>query len=299
MTPEAKLFTRPADPDSDTTLATNPVTLPIEVVYGGLIFVKVQINDRTMSFVFDTGAEATVLNASRLGDLGLTGLGTFATGAGGGDVVVSYVPHVTTKLGDAAVHDQIVAAIDLDDLEKPLRRPLDGIIGYDFISRFVFEIDYQHQVMRIFDRATYAHAGTGKAQPMTLEDSTPYIDALVETPKGDKLPGHFVLDTGCLCDVQLFTPFVDTHGLLMQLPDAKKQGFAAGAGGETQSLTAELPSLTIGDVVVPNPSVDLSRDGHGATADPESAGLIGSVTFGHFVLVLDYRREQFFLDPQP
>jgi len=247
--------------------------------------------------VFDTGAEATVLSSSRLPKLGLKGLGTFATGAGGGDVVVSFVPHVTTTVGGATVHDQIVAAIDLDDLEKPLRRPLDGILGYDFISRFVVEIDYTHQQMRLFDRATYTHAGAG--MPMTLEDSTPYIDALVETPKHEKLPGHFVLDTGCLCDVQLFTPFVDEHGLLAELPEAKKQGYAAGAGGETQSLSAELPSLRIGDVEVPNPSVDLSRDGSGATADPESAGLIGSGTFGHFVLVLDYERQRFFLDPVP
>ncbi len=49
--------------------------------------------------------------------------------------------------------------------------------------------------------------------------------------------------------------------------------------------------------MIAKPKADLSRDTTGATADPESAGLIGSVTFGHFVLVLDYKREQFFLDP--
>jgi hypothetical protein len=275
------------------------VTVPIEIVYGGLIFMKADINGTPMSFIFDTGAESTVLNSSRLDKLGVKGLGAFATGAGGGDVVMSYVPGVTTRVGDASVRDQIVAAINLDIIEAALGRPLDGILGYDFISRFAFEIDYRGGVMRLYDAASYVHRGGGTLQTMSLEDSTPYIHAVVDTPNGSKLPGHFVLDTGCLCDVQLFTPFVDEHGLLSQLPDAKQTGYGAGAGGETHSLTAELPALMIGDVVVDKPRVDLSRDGHGATADPESAGLIGSVTFGHYVLALDYARKQFALDPRP
>ncbi len=300
---DAKLFERPADRASDVTLAANPITIPIEIVYGGLIFMTVRINDTPMSFVFDTGAEATVLNSSRLAKLGLEGHGKFATGAGGGDVELTYSPGVTTKVGDAktgeaVVRDQIVAAVLLDALEAPLRRPLDGILGYDFISRFVVEIDYKNQRMRLYDRATYKHTGGGTAQPMTLEDSTPFIDASIEVPGTGHVSGRFVLDTGCLCDVQLFAPFVDRHGLLEAFPDAEQLGYSAGAGGETEAVSATIPSLTIGDRVITKPRADFSRDTKGAGADPESAGLIGSVALGRFVLVLDYKREQYFLDPQ-
>lgn len=297
-TPAPDAFTQPVGGASDATLANDPVTVPIEVVFGGLIFVKVSINDQPMSFVFDTGAEATVLNSSRVSKLGLQGVGTFATGAGGGDVVVSYVPGVTTKVGGAAVANQIVAAILLDDLETPLGRPIDGILGYDFISQFVIEIDYANQQMRLFDRAKYHHTGAGKPIPITLEDSTPYVDATVEVPQRGQLPGHFVVDTGCLCDVQLFTPFVDDNKLLEALPDAKQTGFSAGAGGATQEVSTTLPSVTIGGEVVKQVRADLNRDKTGATADPESAGLLGSLTFKRFVLVLDYRNKQVYLDPQ-
>lgn len=296
-TPPADAFARPADRQPDATLANDPVVVPIEVVFGGLIFVKVSINDQPMSFVLDTGAEATVLNSSRVSKLGLQGVGTFATGAGGGDVVVSYVPGVTTKVGGATVSNQIVAAILLDDLEKALMRPFDGILGYDFISRFVIEIDYANQQMRLFDRAKYHHTGAGKPIAVSLEDSTPYVDASVEVPKRGQLPGHFVVDTGCLCDVQLFTPFVDDNKLLEALPDAKQDGFSAGAGGATQEVSTKLPSVKIGDEVVKDVRADLNRDKTGATADPESAGLLGSLTFKRFLLVLDYKNKQVFLDP--
>jgi predicted aspartyl protease len=266
-------------------------------VFGGLIFVKVSINDVPMSFILDTGAESTVLNSSRLGKLGLQGLGTFATGAAGGDVVLSYVKGVTTTVGGAAINDQIIAAVLLDQLEGPLQRPLDGILGYDFISRFVVELDYKNQQMRLFDRGKYHHAGAGKSIPITLEDSTSYFDAAIDVPQQGALPGHFVLDTGCLCEVQLSTPFVDAHGLLSAFPEAKQAGFSAGAGGATHQLSATIPALRIGTEVIEKPRASFARDTHGSTANPEHAGLIGSLVFKRYVLVLDYEGEQVFLDP--
>ena len=190
-----------------------------------------------------------------------------------------------------------MAAVLLDQLEGPLQRPIDGILGYDFISRFVIELDYKNQQMKLYDRAKYHHTGAGKPIAITLEDSTPFLEAAVEIPKVGQLSGHFVLDTGCLCDVQLFAPFVDAHQLLNALPDAKQAGFSAGAGGTTQQMSTTIPALHVGDEVVKEPRVDLSRDTKGAGADPESAGLIGSITWKHFVLVLDYKGKQVFLDP--
>jgi predicted aspartyl protease len=291
------LFTKPPERAADFKLDSDPVSVPIEVMYGGLLFVKVAINDQPMSFIFDTGAEFTLLNSSRVSKLGLQAVGTFATGAGGGDVVVSFVPHVTTKVGGATVSDQIIGAVLLDQLEGPLGRPLDGILGYDFISRFVVEIDYIHQTLKLYNRATYKHAGPSKPIAITLEDSTPYFDAAIEVPTQGDVAGHFVLDTGCLCQVQLFTPFVDDHKLLTALPQAKQAGFSAGAGGATKELSTKIPALKLGDEVIKEAQADLSRDKEGATADPESAGLIGSLVFNRYVLVLDYKAKQIFLDP--
>jgi hypothetical protein len=296
-TPPPDAFVRPPDGAADMTLASSPVVVPIEVVYGGLVFVKVSINGTPMSFVLDTGAEATVLNSSRVATLGLSAIGAFATGAGGGDVELSFIQGVTTKVGDASVNDQIIVAVPLDHLEAPLQRPLDGILGYDFLSRFVIELDYTNQSMRIFDRATYHHTGAGKPMPVTLEDGTPFLDAAIELPDGKTISGHYVLDTGCLCDVQMFTPFVDKHGLLAAFPHAKAAGFSSGAGGVTHEVTATIPALHVGSEVIKDPRADFARDTEGASADPESAGLIGSLTWKRFVLVLDYKNQQVFLDP--
>jgi len=285
-------FTRPADRAPD---MTGTASVPIELVYGGLVYVQVAVNGTPMAFILDSGAESTVLNASRLAGLGLKATGTFAAGAGGGDVTVGYVPHVTYAVGDATLKDQIVSAIPLDSLEGPLGRKLDGILGYDFLSRFVVELDYKHEQLRLLDRATYHHA-SGTPVPITLEDSTPFVDATVELPGIQPLPGHFTLDTGCLCQVSLFAPFIDDHKLLAAVPDARAAGFSAGAGGETHQLSATITALRIGDRTIAKPVADFGRDTTGATADPESAGLIGAIVWREFVLVLDYKRKQVWLD---
>ncbi|MBV8760282.1 MAG: retropepsin-like domain-containing protein [Deltaproteobacteria bacterium] len=286
-------FTRPADRAPD---MTGTASVPFDLAFGGLVFVDVTVNGTPMAFVLDTGAESTVLNASRLGALGLTATGTFAAGAGGGDVTVGYVPHVTYAVGGAVIRDQIVSAINLDDLEKPLGRKLDGILGYDFLSRFVVELDYGRKQLRLRDRATYHHAG-GTPLPITLEDSTPYVDAQLELPKVAPLTGHFTLDTGCLCEVEISSPFTDEHELLVAVPNARNAGFSAGAGGETHQVSATITALTVGSHRIDKPVADFSRDKTGATADPESAGLIGSIVWRRFVLVLDYKRKQVWLDP--
>lgn len=286
-------FTRPADRAPD---MTGTAAVPFQLAFGGLVFVDVTVNGTPMAFILDSGAESTVLNASRLPALGLAATGTFAAGAGGGDVTVGYVPHVTYAVGDAVIHDQIVSAIPLDALEGPLGRKLDGILGYDFLSRFVVELDYKQKQLRLRDRATYHHAA-GTPVPITIEDSTPFVDAAVALPGIAAVPGHFTLDTGCLCEVELSSPFTDEHHLLAAVPDARNAGFSAGAGGETHQVTATITSLRIGTQTIDKPVADFARDTTGATADPESAGLIGAIVWKRYVLVLDYKRKQVWLDP--
>ena len=157
-------------------------------------------------------------------------------------------------------------------------------------------IDYVKQKMRLFDRSKYTRVGTSKPLPITLEDSTPYFDASIEVPGKGDVGGRFVLDTGCLCEVTLFTPFVDEHKLLTAFPHAKQSGFSAGAGGTTNSMTGKIPALKVGGWMIKEPHAEFARDKHGATADPETAGLIGSLVFKKFLLVLDYKHEQVFLD---
>jgi hypothetical protein len=167
------------------------------------------------------------------------------------------------------------------------------------LSRFVVELDWRHSRMKLYDRDHYKHTGAGEPIAITLGGSTPQADAAITVPGRAPIHGTFTIDTGCACAVQMSSPFVDANKLLEAVPEAKVTGMGAGAGGMTHDLTAEIPSLTLGKLVIAKPRAEFSRDTVGANADPETAGLIGSIVFRDFVLVLDYRHKQMWLDPLP
>ena len=287
-------FARPQDRATDVDMPRDTIELPFELAPGSLIVTTGTVAGTSLSMIVDSGAESTVLNSTRLDQLHLHATGRFGIGAGGGDTVAGYVPHVTFDLAGAKLRDLTVAAIDFTVLEAVFGRRIDGILGYDFLSRFVVEIDYAHDVMRLHDRSRYAHAG-GAAIPITLEGSTPWVDASIDVPGQAPIGGHFTIDTGCGCEVSLTTPFTDGNHLLDAFHPLP-QGISAGAGGVTRSLTGEIPALHVGALTIDRPTADFARDATGATADPESAGLIGAMIFRHYVLVLDYAGERMWLD---
>jgi hypothetical protein len=295
--PPPGAFDRPADRASDADFAGSAasVELPIVIGPGGIVSIAGRIAGHPVELIIDSGAEGSVLNAAHLGDLALAGKGVFAVGAGGGDTVASYVEHVTFELPGVTLRDQSVAAIDFGQLEDLTDHRIDGILGYDFLSRFVVELDYPRQRIRLHDPARYRHGDAG-AIPITLEGSTPWIDASISVPGRPPITGHFTVDTGCACHVAMTTPFTDTNHLLDAVHTAKL-GDYAGAGGMTETVSGEIPALHIGGVTIDRPLATFSRDHKGATADPDSAGLIGAEVFRRFVLVLDYARGRMWLDP--
>jgi hypothetical protein len=271
------------------------VELPIEVATGGIVLLAANVSGHRLSMIVDSGAEGSVLNSARLAELGLEGHGAFAIGAGGGDTVASYVQHVTFELPGVTVRDQTVAAIDFRPLEALFGQPIDGVLGYDFLSRFVVELDYPRRRIRLHDPARFQHAEAG-AIAISLESSTPWVDAAVTVPGRAPLPGHFTIDTGCTCQVSMTSPFTDANHLLDAVA-TDKVGEYAGAGGPTESVSGAITRLQIGSTAIDHPTADFARDKKGATADPDSAGLIGAEVLRKFVVVFDYGRGRMWLDP--
>jgi predicted aspartyl protease len=271
------------------------VELPIEIATGGIVLLAANVSGHRLSMIVDSGAESSVINAARLAGLGLDGRGAFALGASGGDTVASYIQHVTFELPGVTVRDQTVAAIDFRALETSFGQRIDGVLGYDFLSRFVVEIDYPHHKIRLHDPARYQHAEPG-AIAISLEGSTPWVDATITVQDRAPLTGHFTVDTGCTCQVSMTSPFTDANHLLdAVLTD--KIGEYAGAGGPTESVSGAIARLQIGDTSIDHPIADFARDTKGATADPDSAGLIGAQVLRKFVVVFDYARGRMWLDP--
>src|SRR5258708_12765152 len=108
-----------------------------------IVWVKGELKmAQSLWFIFDTGDSSSVVNARLAKELGLRVKGKEKGMATGGPIDADLIPGVSLSLPGVSVFNQTMASVPLDSLAPALGRAIGGIIGYDFIKRFVVEVDY-------------------------------------------------------------------------------------------------------------------------------------------------------------
>lgn len=298
---EDTAFAKPAEGAADFTFAkgSSATGIPIEMT-ANHIFLQVRINgSRPLWFLFDTGAEATVIAKSTLEELGLDSAGTVeARGNGEGSLDASFVKGVTLGVDGAEVKDQTVYAIPLEGIEPFEGRKIEGIVGYDFTSRFVVEIDYAAKRMNLFDPKTYAYKGAGQRLPIKLVGNVPFVEATILDPGKPALSGLFLVDTGSRSSLSINAPFVQAHDWLRELADRSIAApYGLGIGGETKATVGRVGAIRLGTYELEKPVTGFSFDKQGAKASSDTAGAIGGEILKRFDVVFDYSRAEMILTP--
>lgn len=280
--------------------APKPVSIPFELVTRHVV-VKVRINNsRPLSFVFDTGDKVAIVDLARAKELGLDLHGqVHVGGAGSGQLAGSQVRDANWTLpGLEGFSQPVVLALPFDRLASRFGHDFDGIIGGDFIKKFVVEIDYQARVLRLHDRDAFTYSGAGESIPIRFtSQGYPIVETEVTPIGGTPVKTACVLDIGSGSSLALHSPFVTQHRLL----DANLQTIraigAGGAGGQTVGRIGRVSELKIGKFKIPNPTVLFSQDKAGALANPSLGGNIGQQIASKFRVFLDYAHERIILEP--
>ena len=249
-------------------------------------------------FLFDTGASITVLDSAYAAQHGIAtvghqqGVGAGATGHASfatiGTLRVAAPDSDGVELADVKA-----AVIALGPFLAPyFWRDVAGVIGFDFIQRFVDEIDYDHRVLTLMDPKEFRYAGKGAAIPMTLAGATPVVAMKLD----GAAEGQFRLDVGSGATVDLHGPFVKAHGLL-EGSSPRLEITGAGFGGTFRSTVRRMGKLSIGPYAWDRPIVALSGATSGAFTSEDYAGNIGNQILQRFVCTLDYERRILYLEP--
>jgi hypothetical protein len=285
-----------------TPLGEKTLRLPFES-YHGLIFLTARVNgSEPLSFIFDTGASLTVINEARAAALGLTLRDNRRiTGGDGGEGTMNFAfaKGVAIDLGDARFAPDQVGVTSFALVEKFLGHPMDGVLGVDFISRYVVEIDYAGKTLTLYEPKAY-RAGradaTGETLPLRMINGYPCVSARLKLPGREALDLVFGIDTGDGGSMGLNSPLVTRRKLIESMPKVVP-GFAAGVSGESPVVAGRAESLTLGRVVILNPTVGFSQATKGALSWADFDGFLGSEIWRRFRVTFDYSRKEMRLEP--
>ena len=249
-------------------------------------------------FIFDTGASITVIDSAYAAKIGLERQGNLqsqgASAAGSASLGVLKTLKVEGEDGDGVeMKDQRIGILSVNPFLAPFFwRDCAGIIGYDFISRFVNEIDYDGKTLTLRDPATFQYSGGGTAIPMTLSGTIPVVPMKID----GKYEGQFRLDVGSSSTVDLHTPFVKQNDLKAQAGKSV-EATGGGFGGTFTSTVVRMKKLEVGPYSWSEPIISLSNATAGALASEDYAGNVGNHLLERFKVTLDYEKKIVYLEP--
>jgi len=262
------------------------------------IYVQATINGKgPLWFILDTGAGVTVLNADYAEALGLELQGRFeGRGAGEASTDVSVIKDASFTLPGIELMHQTIMAIPFTALEPYEGRRIDGVLGYDLISRFVMEIDYEHRLIHLYEPETYSYSGDGERFPIVLESNHPHLHVGLSVPGNPDLDAYLTIDTGARSALGLSSPFCNEHRLTAGITTISG-AYGAGVGGETRQLLGRIPVLKVGEYRLENVIAGFSQDTSGALASRDDDGLFGGDILRRFTAIFDYSRNEMILSP--
>jgi hypothetical protein len=285
---------RPAAP-------ADPVSIPFDPAARHVIVQVTVDGSRPLSFILDSGANVAIIRTDVAKELGLKLEGTVGVGgAGSGPPQTgSFVRQATWSLvGLPGFSQPVTLAVPMPELPTAMGRPIDGIIGGEFIKEFVVELDYQARVLKLHNAGAFRYEGSGESIPIEFANVIhPVLHARVTPVGGQSLEQRFVLDIGASGALTLHSPFVREQKLLESgLPTIRAIG-GAGAAGRVTGRMGRVQALQIGRFVLREPITMFAQDAGGAFANSALAGNIGAQVAMRFRTYLDYGRKRIILEP--
>lgn len=264
---------------------------------GNLVLLPVRVNDsQPLWFIFDTGADSTVIDAGLVKELRLTPAGKITGSGSGGDAEAVVLKELSFKLPNVEASHRTVAALPLDFLSAPLGRKISGILGNDITKEFVVEIDYAARTINLYEPQSYRYRGAGEIIPIIFEENLPFVRVRLAIEGRAKIAAKLELDTGSTGALLLNTPFVNKQQLLKSIPQTS-QIRIGGVGGTAQAFLGRIKNVSLGSFMLEDPVTRFSQSTRGDYATARYDGLLGGEILHRFRVVIDYSRRRMMLEP--
>jgi len=256
------------------------IEIPFSLVNDFIVINVLVDNVIPTRFIVDTGAENTVLLEKRMTDLlDIDYRKTY--NIRGSDLETLLTAYLATgidlRLADALLardRSMLVLAENYFNFERIIGQNIQGILGADFLMRFVVEINYRRGVLILHDPAKWSPSSRHKLIKSAFVRNRPYVQLPV------------TLNSSTVNDLDLPVQTIPTF-------------IANGLGGQLQGSVGRARSVGLAGkelegVVTYFQPIDTS----GASYLNEREGILGNRIMKRFNVVVDYLRREVWFRPE-
>jgi PDZ domain/Aspartyl protease len=260
-------------------------SVPIQLI-DNHVYLAVTLNGKgPYQFAFDTGG-SNVVDSDVAKQLGLVTSGSMqGSGVGSQTEGFAFAKVATVGIGNATLTNQYFAVLPIrQGFSVAAGVPLDGIIGFEVLSRFVTTFDYADSRVTLRLHAGAAAQPSGAdVVPFVFNDTIPQVACQL-----DGVAGDCSVDTGSRASLTVLTPFSAAHPELIPSNATAPGVNGFGVGGAALGRLGRLGSLQIGATVLPNLIADFSIQQKGYFANPFIAANVGGGVWRRFSVTFDY-----------
>ncbi|MEO6039701.1 MAG: aspartyl protease family protein [Saprospiraceae bacterium] len=279
------------------------VDIPFEYI-NNFIIVTLNFNGSLpLKFIFDTGAEHTILSKREITDmLRLRYEREFrVTGSDLKTELIAYlVRNVRLDVPQKATaprQDILVLQEDYFRFEEYAGVRVQGILAASAFARFMIKINYQTRFITLYDRASYKLRESGFVEvPIEMFRNKMYLKTNLQVRADSIAPAKLLLDTGAGLPLLLFA---NTHPLIHPPANAIPSNIGMGLGGYLEGFTGRINSFDFGPfaqngVVTYFQMLDTTQNLDHLN---KRNGLVGNAILDRFQIILDYQDAKIWLKP--
>ena len=264
----------------------SPVSVPFDY-FNRHIFITVTLNGTPgMVFLLDSGTSSNILNMNTAAAMGLQPVSIQqekGLGLGSGKVYVAAAKDIDARIGGVQIAN-LMAVVDLKDLEQRFGHRIDGILGFPFLQHFVVELDFEKHVLTLMPSKRYLYRGPGDTLFLTSRSTATSIPVMLGTVDHMQRQVKVEIDTGSDVTLLLYPHYV--HGAHLEgifLSKLSQQAY--GLGGYFLMQYGILNSLLMGRTEASHLTV-FKLQSDPAAARTGFAGVIGNSLLDQFSKVV-------------
>ena len=267
------------------------------------IIVDVVLNDiLPLKFIFDTGAEYTILNKREIAEaLGMRYEKTFKVlGSDRSSFLTAYLAR-HNKLGvhklEALNADLLVLDEDYFRFEEFAGVDIHGILGANFFKHLLVQIDYKAKTLTF----QYPEKKLPKSRlkdfrqiPIFIKKNKVYVHSHVQINPDTILQLSLLLDTGAGLTTVLHT---QAHSSLSLPTHIVEGNLAMGLGGYLKGYLGRIHRLELGSYFFDNllTNFQVPSEKQDSTSTIDRHGILGNLLLSRFDIIIDYPREKLYL----